>query len=86
MTVSVIDALLVLVLLAAVVYWSRALFGRSVPGIRNRQAQNRSPSGQESTLVCPVHGRLAESDLVRLPSGETLCPRCPRENHDAETV
>ena len=86
MAAIVIDAILVLVLLAVALYWSRELFARSSPGVRYRQVQNRKRIEQESALVCPLHGRHTESDLVRLPSGDTLCPQCYQEIHNADVV
>ena len=86
MAAIVIDAILVLVLLAVAIYWSRELFARSAPGVRHRQVQNRKRIEQEHALVCPLHGRHAESDLVRLPSGDTLCPQCYQEIQNADLV
>ena len=86
MAAIVIDALLVLVLLGVTAYWSRELFSRSIAGVRYRQVQNRKRIEQEAALVCPLHGRHAESDLVRLPSGDTLCPQCYQEIHNADLV
>jgi hypothetical protein len=86
MAAILVDALLVLVLLAVTAYWVRELFSRSSAGLRYRQVRNRRRIEQESGLVCPVHGRHAESELVRLPSGETLCPQCYQEIQNADVV
>lgn len=48
-------------------------------GLRIRQAQNRKRIDREAELVCPIHGRRAAQDLVRLPSGDVLCPDCYKE-------
>jgi hypothetical protein len=49
-------------------------------GIRVRQARNRRRIDRAAELVCPIHGPRAATDLVRLTSGELLCPDCYKEN------
>jgi hypothetical protein len=48
-------------------------------GVRLRQARNRRRIERAAELVCPIHGARAESDLVRLASGDLLCPDCYKE-------
>ncbi len=48
-------------------------------GLRSRQNRNRERIEQELDLVCPVHGPHTEEQLVRLESGERICPDCFRE-------
>jgi hypothetical protein len=48
-------------------------------GIRLRQTRNRKRIERAAELVCPVHGAHAEHELVRLASGERICPDCFRE-------
>jgi hypothetical protein len=48
-------------------------------GIRLRQMQNRRQIDRAAELTCPIHGRRNERDLVRLASGEVLCPDCYKE-------
>ena len=48
-------------------------------GRRIRETRNRAAIDQESELTCPIHGRVADGELVRLPGGERLCPFCYRE-------
>jgi hypothetical protein len=48
-------------------------------GTRLRQTRNRKRIEREAELVCPVHGPHAEPELVRLPSGERICPDCFRD-------
>lgn len=86
MAAILIDALLVLVLLAVTAFWVRELFSRSSVGVRYRQVRNRKRIESENGLVCPLHGRHAESELVRLPSGDTLCPQCYQEIQNADVV
>jgi hypothetical protein len=48
-------------------------------GLRARQNRNRELIEREAELVCPVHGAHTEEQLVRLESGERICPDCFRE-------
>ena len=49
-------------------------------GVRLRQTRNRRRIDRAAELHCPIHGPRAEKDLVRLASGESLCPDCYKEN------
>jgi hypothetical protein len=49
-------------------------------GVRFRQRQNRKRLDRAAELVCPIHGPRSSTDLVRLTSGELLCPDCYKEN------
>ena len=48
-------------------------------GVRLRQARNRRRIDRAAALVCPIHGPRESTDLVRLASGEVLCPDCYKE-------
>ena len=48
-------------------------------GKRLKQSANRRRIDREYDLTCPVHGLQREADLVRLPTGESLCPHCYKE-------
>ena len=48
-------------------------------GVRLRQTRNRRRIDRAAGLVCPIHGPRDEHDLVRLPSGESMCPDCYKE-------
>ena len=48
-------------------------------GLRSRQTKNRERIEREVELVCPIHGAHTEEQLVRLQSGENICPDCFRE-------
>jgi hypothetical protein len=78
------DALLVLLLLALTAFGVWQLFALSPAGVRRRQVQNRKRLERSNAFVCPVHGPCAEDDLVRVPSGETICPQCFREIQDVD--
>ena len=48
-------------------------------GVRLRQRDNRLRIEREAENVCPIHGPHQEYDLVRLASGDKICPDCFRE-------
>ena len=48
-------------------------------GVRLRQTQNRRRIDRAAELVCPIHGPRAQTDLVRLASGDVMCPECYKE-------
>ena len=61
----------------ALLYWLIVYF--TPAGVRLRQTQNRKRIEQAADLVCAVHGRHTEDQLVRLASGERVCPDCYKE-------
>jgi hypothetical protein len=48
-------------------------------GVRFRQTRNRRRVGRAAELVCPIPGPRSTNDLVRLASGDVLCPDCYKE-------
>jgi hypothetical protein len=48
-------------------------------GLRAKQNENRERIERELDLVCPIHGAHTEEQLVRLQSGERICPECFRD-------
>lgn len=48
-------------------------------GLRSLQNKNRERIEREAELVCSIHGPHTEEQLVRLESGERICPECFRE-------
>jgi hypothetical protein len=48
-------------------------------GVRAKQNENRRVIEREIDLVCPIHGPHTEEQLVRLESGERICPDCFRD-------
>ena len=48
-------------------------------GKRRAQVRNRKAIERAAELTCPIHGALNEEDMVRLPSGERVCPTCFKE-------
>lgn len=59
-------------------------FAHTAIGVRWRQSRNRRLVERGHSTHCPRHGDFAEQDLVRLPSGETLCPMCYEEIYHAD--
>lgn len=53
-------------------------------GRRIRQTANRRRLERAATQTCAVHGFTDERDLVRLPTGERICPRCYAEALDVD--
>ena len=76
----IVEGVLFVALIAAVgtlLFWLVVWF--TPAGVRIRQTQNRKRIERAAELVCAVHGRLSEDQLVRLASGERVCPECYKE-------
>ena len=76
----IVEGVLFVALIAtggALLYWLIVYF--TPAGDRIRQTQNRKRIEQVAELVCAVHGRHTEDQLVRLASGERVCPDCYKE-------
>ncbi len=80
MTAIIIEGVLFVAFLAAVgaLFYLIIMYFTPV-GVRLRQTQNRRRLDNAADLVCPLHGPRSTQDLVRLPSGELLCPDCYKE-------
>lgn len=48
-------------------------------GLRWREARNRRRIERAAESTCLVHGAIGEGAMVRLPSGERVCPECYKE-------
>lgn len=59
-----------------------ALYSLTPLGDRVRQIRNRRRLESAAALYCPMHGDHAPDAMVRLPSGELICPECFRETVD----
>ena len=80
MTEIIIEGVLFAALLAAVGALFYLLIVYFTPvGVRRRQTLNRRRVDRAAELVCPIHGPRSSNDLVRLTSGETICPDCYKE-------
>ena len=80
MNAIIIEGVLFIALLcvavALVVYVVRyyTAAGRALEQTRNRKEIERA-----ANLTCAIHGVHDEREMVRLPSGEVMCPECYRE-------
>ena len=80
MPMIILEGVLFVALIAAVGTLFYLVFVYFTPvGVRLRQAKNRRRIDRAAELVCPIHGPRATTDLVRLASGELLCPDCYKE-------
>ena len=80
MSEIILEGVLFVALVAAVgaLFYFVVLFFTPV-GVRLRQTRNRRRIDRAADLVCPIHGPRAITDLVRLASGDVLCPDCYKE-------
>jgi hypothetical protein len=80
MTAIIIEGVLFVAFIAAVGTLFYVILMYLTPvGVRLRQTRNRRRLDRAADLVCPIHGPRATTDLVRLTSGELLCPDCYKE-------
>ena len=82
MNAILIESVLFIALLAVVGAFVLTALGFTPFGTRIKQTANRRRLDKVADLTCPVHGLQREADLVRLTSGEPLCPHCYREAID----
>jgi hypothetical protein len=76
----IVEGVLFVALIAAggaLLYWLIIYFTPAGVGIR--QTRNRKQIERAADLVCTIHGRHTEDQLVRLASGERVCPDCYKE-------
>ena len=79
MNPAFLESALFIALLVVVGALLVSALGWTPVGKRLRQTANRRRIEREAELTCPVHGLQREDDLVRLTSGEPLCPHCYKE-------
>ena len=79
MTVILLESVLFLALVAVVGVFVVKAFGLTPAGLRLRQTANRRRIEKLVELTCPIHGLQRDEALVRLPTGEPLCPHCYQE-------
>jgi hypothetical protein len=76
----IVEGVLFVALLAALTALFTWMLHNFTPlGTRRRQVQNRKQIERAAARVCPVHGAHEEHELVLLPSGERICPKCYEE-------
>ena len=80
MSEIILEGVLFVALVAAVgtLFYLVVLYFTPV-GVRLRQTRNRRRIERAAELVCPIHGPRSTNELVRLTSGELLCPDCYKE-------
>lgn len=80
MATIILEGVLFVALIAAVGTLFYVIVVNLTPlGVRVRQAGNRKRLDRAAELVCPIHGPRAANELVRLTSGDVLCPDCYKE-------
>lgn len=79
MNVIILETVLFVALVAVVGTMVVTALGITPLGRRLRQIANRKRIDRQAALTCPIHGMQPEGDLVRLPTGESLCPHCYKE-------
>ena len=80
MTEIIIEGVLFVALIAAIgaLFYFVVVYFTPV-GIRIRQSRNRRQIERAADRVCSIHGPHATKDLVRLTSGDLVCPECYKE-------
>lgn len=79
MTVAILDSVLFIALVVVAGAFVVRALGLTPAGLRLRQTQNRKRIDRQAELTCPVHGLQRAEALVRLPTGEPMCPHCYEE-------
>ncbi|MGV3709539.1 MAG: hypothetical protein ACO1Q7_11925 [Gemmatimonas sp.] len=79
MNAIILESVLFLLLMVVVGVFVFSAIKRTSLGERFQQTANRKRIDEQVELTCPVHGLQKASELVRLPTGETLCPKCYKE-------
>ena len=79
MNPAILESALFIALLAVAGALFVSALGWTPFGKRFKQTANRKRIDREADLTCPIHGLQREIDLVRLPTGEPLCPHCYKE-------
>ena len=80
MTTIVLEGVLFVALLATLAALFFLVLMQFTPlGVRLRQHRNRRRIQRAAAGLCPIHGPHTETELVRLPGGECVCPECYSE-------
>ena len=80
MTIIILEGVLFVALIAAVGTLFYFVVMQFTPvGVWRRQTLNRRRIDRAAELVCPIHGPRSSNELVRLTSGENMCPDCYKE-------
>ena len=79
MNAIILESVLFFALVAVVGVLIFSGLKRTSLGRRFRQTANRKAIDEQAELMCSIHGSQIASELVRLPTGEVLCPYCYKE-------
>lgn len=79
MNAIILESVLFFALVAIVGVSLFSIVRRTPLGRRFSQTANRKRIEAEADLTCPVHGLQDPARMVRLPTGEVLCPHCYKE-------
>ncbi len=79
MNAIILESVLFFALVAVVGVLIFSGIKRTPLGQRFTQTANRKAIEHEVELTCPVHGLQNASEMVRLPTGEVMCPYCYKE-------
>jgi hypothetical protein len=80
MLLIILEGVLFVALVATVGALFFVVVRRYTPiGRRLSQSYNRRRIDRVAGNACAIHGTFAEHELVRLTSGEAVCPRCYEE-------
>lgn len=80
MRVIIVEGALFLALLVVAVLVVRTIIRHhTAVGTRLDQVENRRAIDRAASLTCERHGLHEERAMVRLQSGELMCPECYRE-------
>jgi len=79
MNAIMLESALFIAFLAVVGTLVLSALGRTPFGRRIRQTANRKRIERLADLTCPIHGLQREEDLVRLSTGDPICPHCYQE-------
>ena len=79
MNAILLESALFIALLAVAGALVLSALGRTPFGRRMQQTANRKRIERLAELTCPIHGLQREEELVRLSTGEPLCPHCYQE-------
>ena len=80
MVAIIIEGVLFVALIATAGTLFFVLLLRFTPlGVRIRQTQNRKRIERLADSSCAIHGPHEDNQLVRLASGERICPECFQE-------
>ncbi|MEP6836219.1 MAG: hypothetical protein ABJB74_22710 [Gemmatimonas sp.] len=79
MNAIILESVLFFALVAVVGVLLFSGLKRTPLGARLRQNANRKAIDEQAEHTCPIHGLQKTSELVRLSTGEVMCPHCYKE-------